>query len=82
MIVNCYINAKPQTRKLTPSAERDELRDLLLTLVADSSLSSSVSEADTLEKDSPLAALLATLVRRPSRTKEGLDEYGSLLSSA
>jgi hypothetical protein len=60
--------------KLTPSADSDALRDLLLTVVTDNSLSSSVSEADTLEKDSPLAALLATLVRSPSRTKEGLDE--------
>ena len=48
---------------------------------ADKSLSSNVSDADTEENDSPLAALLATLVLNPSRTKDGLDEYGELLSS-
>lgn len=58
---------------LTPSAERDELRDLL-TLVVGKSFSSNVSETDTEEKDSPLAALLAMLVRSPSLIKEGLDE--------
>ena len=74
------IQTAEQTSLLTPRADRDELRDLLA-CEAESSLSSSVSEADTEEKDSPLAALLATLVRKPSRIKEGLDEYGSFLSS-
>jgi hypothetical protein len=63
----------------TPRADRDELRDFWIE--ADKSLSSNVSEADTEENDSPLAALLATLVLNPSRTKDGLDEYGELLSS-
>lgn len=67
---------------LTPSAERDELRALLALLGTDRSLSSIVSDADTEEKDSPLATLLAMLVRSPSLTKEGLDAYGSRLSSA
>ena len=66
-----------RNKRLTPRAERDELLDLDAGVA--SSFSSFVSAADTDEKDSPLAAL-ATLVRNPSRTKEGLDE-DSFLSS-
>ncbi len=57
--------------RLTPRAEREELLDLEDCAVR--SLSSFVSATETDENDSPLAAL-ATLVRSPSRTKEGLDE--------
>jgi len=66
-----------RNKRLTPRAERDELLDLDAGVA--SSFSSFVSAADTDEKDSPLAAL-ATLVRNPSRTKEGLDD-DSFLSS-
>jgi len=62
-----------------PRAERDELLDLEADTVR--SFSSLVSATDTDDNDSPLAAL-ATLVRSPSRTKEGLDDVDSFLSSA